>query len=242
MQHSEHGRAYRADQSINSNQQPNRREDGVPFSAARAAAVLVMTAEAVRKAVFLEGGLIPWLVSGRDSGRLHGDVDFSVRIDDMPAVRGWLSREGLYDRTLDSIDLPCNSSHADFGVHAIINGVPVSFCPFALEGGELRQRNATVGRLEGFDALFEARIPGLEEEDFVEIRNLPGVGRAGIATLEACLAAKSKTARPKDAADVEEIARVGYDAARFERVEAAFYRMSVECVAYESPKTATTSE
>lgn len=242
MQHSEHGRACRADQPTNSNRQPNRREDGIPFSAARAAAVRVMTAEAVRNAVFLEGGLVPWLVSGRDSGRLHGDVDFSVRIDDMPAVRGWLSREGLYDRALDSIDLPCNSSRADFGVHAIIDGVPVSFCPFAFEGGKLRQRNAAVERLEGFDALFEARIPGLEEEDFVEVRDLPGVGPAGVATLEACLAAKSKTARPKDAADMEEMARIGYDAARLERAEAAFSRMSVKCVAYENPKAAAASE
>lgn len=235
MHHLDNGRDRRADQDSVHHRQPDCRTEGTPFAAARAAAVRVMTGEAVRKAVYLEGGLVPWLVSGRNSGRLHGDVDFSVRLDDMPAVRGWLLREGLYDRDLDSINLPCNDSRAEFGVHALVDGVPVAFCPFAFENGELRQRNAAFRTLEGFDALFEARVPGLSEEDFVEVRSLPGIGPSGVATLESCLAAKSATARPKDAIDAGEIARLGYDAERLGRIEAAFARMSVECVAHEAP-------
>ena len=140
----------------------------------------------------------------------------------MPVVREWLVREGLYDRALDSLDLPCNAPRADFGVHASIEGVSVSFCPFYFDGGALVQRNAALARFEGFDALFEARIPGISEGDFVEVRELPGMGAVGISTLEACRAAKGASGRAKDAHDVAEIDRMGCDSARLARVEAAW--------------------
>lgn len=215
--------------------QPFMHAEGFPFPTAKAAALRVMAAEPLRGVVFLEGGLVPWAASGSDSGRPHGDVDFSVRLADMPVVREWLVREGLYDRALDSLDLPCNAPRADFGVHASIEGVSVSFCPFYFDGGALVQRNAALARFEGFDALFEARIPGISEGDFVEVRELPGMGAVGISTLEACRAAKGASGRAKDAHDVAEIDRMGCDGARLARVEAAFSGMSVECVAFSDP-------
>ena len=66
----------------------------VPFPRALAAALRVLTAPTLAGRVYLQGGLVPWAASGRDSGRLHGDVDVSVRLDDMPAVRAWLAAEG----------------------------------------------------------------------------------------------------------------------------------------------------
>ena len=65
-----------------------------PEGLARAAAMRVLTAPGLAERTFLQGGLVPWIVSGRDSGRLHGDVDVSVRLDDMLAVRAWLAAEG----------------------------------------------------------------------------------------------------------------------------------------------------
>lgn len=41
----------------------------------------VLTAPGLAGRTFLQGGLVPWIVSGRDSGRLHGDVDVSVQLD-----------------------------------------------------------------------------------------------------------------------------------------------------------------
>lgn len=236
MHRCETGREGRALNTIVSNQ-PESAAKGAAFASARAAALRVMGADALRGAVFLEGGLAPWLASGRDSGRLHGDVDFSVRLRDMPAVREWLAGEGLYDRALDSLDLACNASRADFGVHAIVGGVPVSFCPFSFDGGALIQRNAALRRFEGFDALFEARIPGIAEDDFAETRRLPSVGAVGFSTLEACRASKGASGRPKDAADIGEIDRIGVDPSRLGRVEAAFSRMRVECVAHEGAES-----
>lgn len=215
--------------------QPVMHDEGFPFPTAKVAALRVMTAESLRGVVFLEGGLVPWMTSGCDSGRPHGDVDFSVRLADMPAVREWLAREGLYDRALDSLDLPCNAPRADFGVHAFVGGVPVSFCPFHFDGGALVQRNAALARFEGFDALFEARIPGIFEGDFVEVRELPGMGAVGVSTLESCRAAKAASGRPKDERDIAEMDRMGCDGARLARVEAAFANMSVVCKAFDEP-------
>ena len=228
------GREDRACDSPASNRSGAQAENH-PFSQAKAAALRVMAAEPLQGTVFLEGGLVPWIVSGRDSGRLHGDVDFSVRLADMPAVREWLAREGLYDRSLDSLDLACNASRADFGAHALVDGVPVSFCPFFFEGGALVQRNAALARFEGFDALFEARVPGIAEEDLVEVREVPGAGRVGISTLESCRAAKAASGRAKDLLDVAEIDHLGCNAGRLARAEAAFAGMSVRRVAFGEP-------
>ena len=204
----------------------------VPFPRALAAALRVLTAPALTGMTYLQGGLVPWVVSGRDSGRLHGDVDVSVRMGDMPVVRAWLAAEGLHDPALDSLGLPCNERHGDFGVHALVDGVLVSFCPFYFEGCELRQRNAALVATDGFDALFEAAVPGIAEEDLLEVRELPGATAIGCATLESVRAAKVASGREKDALDVAEIDRIGCDPARHARVAGAYAAMRIACVAH----------
>lgn len=202
------------------------------FEQARAAALRVLTAPGLAGRVWLQGGLVPWVASGRDSGRPHGDVDVSVRLGDMPAVRAWLAAEGLYDPSLDSLNLGCNESQGDFGAHAIVDGVLVSFCPFRFEGNDLRQRSAALAATDGFDALLEAAVPGVEEGDLFEGRALPGGAVVGCATLESVRAAKVASGRDKDAHDVAEIDRIGYDPARYARVAAAYGAMRIECVAH----------
>ena len=175
---------------------------------------------------------MPWVASGRDSGRLHGDVDVSVPLGDMLAVRAWLAAEGLYDPALDSLNLECNEGRGDFGVHALVDGVLVSFCPFRFAGRELRQRNAALVMTDGFDALLEAVVPGVAEGDLFEKRALPVGAVIGCATLESVRAAKVASGREKDAHDVAEIDRIGYDPARYARVAAAYGAMRIECVAH----------
>lgn len=204
----------------------------VPFPQARAAALRVLTAPGLAGRAHLQGGLVPWVASGRDSGRPHGDVDVSVRLGDMPAVRSWLAAEGLYDPALDSLSLGCNENQNDFGAHAIVDGVLVSFCPFRFEGNDLRQRNAALEMTDGFEALLEAAVPGVAEGDLFEGRALPGRAVVGCATLESVRAAKVASGREKDAHDVAEIDRIGYDSARYARVAAAYAAMRIECVAH----------
>ena len=204
----------------------------VPFPRALAAALRVLTAPTLAGRVYLQGGLVPWAASGRDSGRPHGDVDVSVRLGDMPAVRAWLAAEGLHDPALDSLELPCNEQHRDFGVHALVDGVLVSFCPFFFEGHDLRQRNAALVATDGFDALLEAVIHDVAEGDLFEGRELPGGVAIGCATLESVRAAKVASGREKDALDVAEIDRIGCDAARYARVAASYEAMRIACVAH----------
>ncbi|WP_297034865.1 hypothetical protein [uncultured Enorma sp.] len=204
----------------------------VPFPQARAAALRVLAAPGLAGRAYLQGGLVPWVASGRDSGRLHGDVDVSVRLGDMPAVRAWLAAEGLYDPSLDSLELPCNDERGDFGVHALIDGVLVSFCPFRFEGRELCQRNAALAVTDGFDALLEAVVPDIMERDLLEGRTLPDGTIIGCATLESVRAAKVASGREKDAHDVAEIDRIGCDPARYARVAAAYGAMRIECVTH----------
>ena len=116
--------------------------EGVSCATAKAAALRVLRVPELAGKVFLEGGLVPWVLGGRESGRLHGDIDFSVRLEDMPVVRAWLAREGRCDRDLDSRCMPCNVDGEEYGAHARINGVLASFCPFFLRDGVLVQRNA----------------------------------------------------------------------------------------------------
>lgn len=204
----------------------------VPFSLACSVAMRVLTAPALVGKVFLEGGLVPWIVSGRDSRRLHGDVDISLRIADMPDVRTWLVAEGLYDRALDSLNLPCNEEHGDFGVHSVIDGVLVSFCPFFFESDELHQRNAALKVTDGFDALLEAVIPCSMEDDRTELRRLPTGVTVGCATLEAVRASKIMSDREKDAYDIAEIDRIGYDLERYARIAKEYATMRIVCVAH----------
>lgn len=205
---------------------------GASFERARAAALRVLTAPGIAGRAYLQGGLVPWVASGRGSGRPHGDVDVSVRLGDMPATRAGLAAEGLYDPALDSLELGCNEGGGDFGVHALVDGVLVSFCPFRFEGRELRQRNAVLAATDGFDALLEAVVPGVEEGDLFEERTLPDGTIIGCATLESVRAAKVASGREKDAHDISEIDRIGYDPARYARVAAAYAAMRIECVAH----------
>lgn len=207
--------------------------NSVPFSRARTVAMRVLTAPELAGRVFLEGGLVPWVVSGRDSGRMHGDVDLSVRLTDMPAVRAWLMAEGLYDATLDSLRLPCNAGFGDFGVHAVADEVLVSFCPFFFTAdGALHQRNAALEVIDGFEALLKATVAEIAEGDFVEGRALPDGARIGCATLEGVRAAKAASRRRKDTHDIVEIDRIGFDAGRYARIAEAFEAMDIVCVAH----------
>lgn len=63
-------------------------------------------------------------------------------------------------------------------------------------------------------------------------RVLPSGVAIGCATLESVRAAKMATGREKDARDVAEIDRMGYDHGRYARVAAAYAAMRVECAAH----------
>ena len=70
--------------------------------------------------IFLAGGLVPWVISGEDSNRLHSDIDFVVPLSEMETVRTFLKEQGLYDQTHDSLFLSCNKEKVDFGTEIFL--------------------------------------------------------------------------------------------------------------------------
>lgn len=117
-------------------------------------------------------------------------------------------------------------------MHSVIGGVPVSFCPYFFEGDELHQRNAALEVTDGFDALLEAVIPCSMEADRTELRRLPTGAAIGCATLEAVRASKIMSDREKDAHDIAEIDRIGYDVDRYARIVKDYATMRIVCVAH----------
>ncbi|MDY2777765.1 MAG: GNAT family N-acetyltransferase [Collinsella sp.] len=206
---------------------------GSSFHHARSAAMRVLTAPGLGGRSYLMGGLVPWVALDRESGRPHGDVDIGIRLDDMHLLRTWLHRDGVYDVSLDSLFLACNHDGIDYGVHAMLEGVLVSFCPFHFSGGALHQRNALLREIDGFEALMEAVVPGLKEEDYVEVRKISHGMSIGCSTLEAIRAEKTLSAREKDAHDISAIDSLILDAERYARVMDAYAGMRVECMAHE---------
>lgn len=63
---------------------------------AKRAALRVACDPELNGIVYLSGGLVPWLLTGADSGRLHGDVDVTMELADLDRVRAWAQRNGFW--------------------------------------------------------------------------------------------------------------------------------------------------
>ena len=135
------------------------------FSHLRQIALTLLAQPALSGILYLAGGALPWILSGEDSQRDHGDLDFVVEGRDLPAVRRYLRAAGHYRPELDSLSLPCNHRQADYGLEAVIDGLPVNFAPFTVENEGISQRNFTLAALAGFDALLLSRMEPLSKAD-----------------------------------------------------------------------------
>lgn len=194
---------------------------------------MLMGEEALQGKIWVAGGIVPWLLSGADSGRLHGDLDVVVQMEHMPFIRAYLQEKGYYRAALDSQNLAFNKARQDYGVEAVIQTVPVSFGPFEVCGTGIMQRNFALERFGGFDALFTAVMEGIVPADYITHYTLKNGLRIGAYTLEAVRAAKENTGREKDLQDLREIERIGFDQARYERVKPSMQTMRVEYIAKE---------
>ena len=200
----------------------------VPFTTARSAAMRMPIAPVLKDKVALEGGLDPWVILDCDSRRLRGNVDIPAHLNDVPDIRAWLCREGLYDVMLDSRKLPCNKGFGDFRTYTTIDGVLVGFCPYYFAGDEPHWRNVTLMMTDGFEALLKAVMLGIVEADFALPGggyDLPDVSLIGCAVLKSVRIAKVASAHEKDAHDVAEM--IESDATMF--VTRGFPQHSLPC-------------
>lgn len=193
----------------------------------------LMGEEELQGKIFVAGGIVPWLLSGKDSGRQHGDIDLVVKMDDMDHIRRYLKKHGLYGEESDSRFLSCNKGHADHGVEVFFHQIPINFAPFERVGGDIIQRNFSLERFTGFDALMTATITNLAVEDYITTYRLDDGTVIGAYTLETVLAAKEQSDREKDRIDRMEIASIGIDRRRYARVKPAIQSMKIDVFANE---------
>lgn len=159
--------------------------------------------------IFLAGGLVPWILSGENSNRLHSDIDFVVPLAEMEAVRTFLKEQGFYDQNHDSLFLSCNAEQIDFGTEIFLDGLPVSFTPFFTENSCLFQRDFTTADFSKKDSLVTLRLPNLAPEDYITAYLLPDGQKLYCTSLEFVYAKKSRKNRPKDQRDLQKMKQIG---------------------------------
>ncbi|MEW9096265.1 MAG: hypothetical protein AB2417_14390 [Clostridiaceae bacterium] len=180
--------------------------------------------------VFVAGGILPWIISSNDSNRKHSDIDIVVAKENMPLIRAYLKNKGLYNIKYDSIHLDFNTDYADFGIEAFINDIPVNFAPFEYQGNDIIQKNFSVAELSGLDALVQVTMKGIKVDDYVTFMNLANGLCIGMYTLEMVKSAKEISNRDKDIYDLKEIEKIGFDAARYNRVKPVVQNMSIDFI------------
>lgn len=175
--------------------------------------------------VFVSGGIVPWIISKKDSNRKHGDIDLLVSNENMPKIRKFLSEHNLYDASLDSLNYE-NALGVDYGIDTYIDGISVGFYPYEkTKDRSIIQRSFSPIEINGKKDLKTKKIPNIEINDYLSKATLPNGSLIGISSLEIIKATKEKAAREKDIYDIREIDRIGYDVDRYERVKDSINNM-----------------
>lgn len=172
--------------------------------------------------IFLAGGLVPWVISGEDSNRLHSDIDFVVPLSEMVTVRAFLKEQGLYDQAHDSLFLSCNQEKIDFGTEIFLDGLPISFTPFFEENNNLFQRDFTTADFSTKDSLVTLCLPNLTPEDYITAYALPHGQKLYCTSLEFVYAKKNRKNRPKDQGDLQKMKLIGLRENPLQRISASF--------------------
>ena len=178
--------------------------------------------------IFLAGGLVPWVISGEDSNRLHSDIDFVVPLSEMETVRTFLKEQGLYDQTHDSLFLPCNQEKIDFGTEIFLDGLPISFTPFFEENNNLVQRDFTTADFSTKDSLMTLSLPNLSSEDYITAYALPDGQKLCCTSLEFVYAKKNRKNRPKDQGDLQKMKLIGLKESRLKHITGSFFSAVLE--------------
>ena len=92
--------------------------------------------------VYVSGGSVPYLLTGKDSGRFHDDIDTVCRMEDIGKLRQAFMAAGYYDADWDSRNF--SQDGKDYGFEMKIDGVPFGIYPFEYdhENGLLTQYSA----------------------------------------------------------------------------------------------------
>ena len=143
------------------------------------------------------GGSIPYLLTGKDSKRVIGDIDTHVDFEQMQEIRDYIYAH-LDNITVlyDSLEL----SGEDFGMELIINGLNVSIFPTVATNEGMAIRNFYINKVLGEIEVKETLFPGIIEKDEIRTYSVDGVIMRMMSP-EFTYITKKVANRPKDIED-----------------------------------------
>ncbi len=202
--------------------------EGFSCDAIKSVVYMLLCEDELKWKIFVAGGIVPWILSDNQSGRTHSDIDIVVKAENMKSIRRYLEKHNYYHKEMDSMTFHFNKSKMDYGVEAIIDGIPVNFAPFEVSGSNIIQRNFFTKALMGTDALVTAIIENISINDYVSNYVRENQIVIGAYTLEVVKATKEKTNREKDMIDLLEIEKLVIENDRYARVQPSIQNMRVE--------------
>ena len=212
----------------------------------------ILSIEELRGKLIISGGIVPWIVSNTDSGRLHSDIDIICKQEDMGIVRDKLKEFGVYNELMDSMYYH-HEDGLDYGVDTNISGVPVGFYPYEVKtvkkidnNGKfvdtdmIVQRSFTPpfvegklsGNREDKPELKVKDMPCLLESDYYSEASIDGIPfkHTSLELIKATKqramgAADSDWRSEKDERDIKQIDTIGTDPKKQARIDTAMTLM-----------------
>ena len=162
--------------------------------------------------LYISGGTVPYLISGEDSNRKHGDIDTVCQLEDMNLIRQVLKDNKMYVEEDDSMTQTVNGR--DFGLETIINGVRVGIYPFLKTNYGVIQYS-----YDSENKYCKSIKVALESlDDFVTTYQGADKSFYDTMTLEFIRKTKEAVGREKDIYDIAKIDKIGYDKERYNRL------------------------
>ncbi len=164
--------------------------------------------------VYISGGIAPYLLLNRDSGRLHDDIDSGCLVSDIAMLRELFKNTPYYNAEWDSLTYAHDG--IDYGFELNIDGVPVTIAPFDYKDGKLISY--------GFDPytkeLKYRESPAPNFSDYFTAYKGADGRIYYMTTLEYIKKCKDSVQRPKDIEDSKIIEQIGIRQDIYDRIVA----------------------
>ena len=163
----------------------------------REAAKIIFTDPCLADKVSIYGGSIPYLLTGKDSKRIIGDIDTHVDLENMQEIRNYIyEHPDTIKVVYDSLKL----SGEDFGMELSVSGLNVSIFPTVATVEGMAIRNFYVNSIGSEIGVKETLFPGIIEKDEIRTYDVDGV-QMRMMSPEFTYITKQTANRPKDIED-----------------------------------------
>ena len=163
--------------------------------------------------MYISGGIVPYLLLGEDSGRLHDDIDTIVDLKDIHELRKIFKKTPYYREEWDSLTHVKDGN--DYGFELDIDGTPVGIYPFIDDDDTILQFS-----YDPYNHQYKIkRIPEKKRENYVKAYTSTDGQTHTTMALEYIKKSKDKAGRGKDLKDSAKIDEYGYDQELYAQIE-----------------------